>query len=468
LILLLHNLMSFVTNHSAVILRSLQIAGFVALGFSVVSCSEDADDYPPEQTIAASTGELEWVKRFGGSDSESPRSIIRTSDGGLAILGFSASTDGDLSGKTTAVNDYWLLKLDREGELEWSRTYGGSKDDRGQAVIQTADGGYALTGYAMSDDGDGSRNEGFHDNWILRLDASGNILWERSFGFSGHDHSYDIVQTADGGFVFIGFMDLTAARADGYQGKGDHSTRHGVGEFWCTKVDANGELLWRFYFGGSNNDRAHAVAPAPDGGFVLAGFSESGDFDISAPNGSYDFWVIKVGPTGEMVWERNLGGSGIEIASDITAIPGGGYMVVGHSFSSDGDISLQNGASDIWVVHLSEAGAMVWERTYGGEAFDAAESICPLSDGTFLLTGTSRSVSPEMENQGENDLVALKIDAEGEVLWLTTYGGSGIDLAFDGVEGPDGSLFVVGELAEPGSSQWDVLGGTDLILLKIR
>ena len=179
---------------------------FMVLG--LFGCSTDGEKsitLAPEEQIEF-LGEVEWVKNFGGSGEETAQAIITTSDGGYAILGFSNSMDGDIVGKTTAVNDYWLLKLDAAGNLEWNKTYGGSKDDRGQSLAQTKDGGYILTGYAMSDDGDGSNNEGFHDNWILKLDASGNIEWEKSFGFSGHDHSYDIIQTQDGGFFFIGFL----------------------------------------------------------------------------------------------------------------------------------------------------------------------------------------------------------------------------------------------------------------------
>ena len=450
-----------------------------ALLFSALTaaCSDDLDDLPLHEPLVAEQGELLWAKTFGGSGSESARAVSPTLDGGLAILGFSESTDGDLQGKTLAVNDYWLLKLDAEGALQWSRTIGGSKDDRGQSLIQTSDGGYVLTGYAMSDDGDGSSNQGFHDNWVVRLDAGGNILWERSFGFSGHDHSYDITQTEDGGFLFIGFMDLTAARADGFESKASSDgsskgpsnlTRHGVGEFWCSKISSDGTLEWQYYFGGSNNDRAHAVVPSPDGGFVLAGFSESEDFDISQANGSYDFWVIKVDADGAMVWEKNLGGSGIEIASDLAISEDRGYLIAGHSFSTDGDRTTALGEADIWVVKLSENGDMLWERSYGGPAFDAAESISALSDGNFLISGTSRSQSSGLPNAGENDLMILKIDADGNLLWERTFGGAGIDLGFDATEGPDGAVYVVGEWAEPGNQELPSLGGSDLILLKFR
>ena len=126
--------------------------------FALFSCSTDGENsivLAPETQIEFH-GEVEWVKNFGGSGEETAQAIITTSDGGYAILGFSNSLDGDIVGKTTAVNDYWLLKLDQAGNLEWNKTYGGSKDDRGQSLAQTKDGGYILTGYAMSDDGDRS------------------------------------------------------------------------------------------------------------------------------------------------------------------------------------------------------------------------------------------------------------------------------------------------------------------------
>ena len=176
---------------------------------------------------------LDWVQTFGGSGEETAQSVIPTNDGGFAVLGYTNSIDGDLAGKSLPVNDYWLLKFSASGDLQWNKTYGGSKDDRGQSVIQTTDGGYAVVGYAMSDDGDGSLNQGFHDNWIVRLDPNGDILWEKSFGFSGHDHAYDIVQTSDGGFFFSGFLDVTSSGGEGNSRKKITSyAQHGVGELW--------------------------------------------------------------------------------------------------------------------------------------------------------------------------------------------------------------------------------------------
>ncbi|WP_420603387.1 hypothetical protein [Flagellimonas sp.] len=444
-----------------------RIFGFFIVAFAL-SCSTDVE--PTEQIPEVIfIGEVDWIKNYGGSGEDTAQKVIQTTDGGYAVLGFSNSTDGDITGKATDVNDYWLLKLDADGNLQWNKTYGGSKDDRGQSVIQTADGGFAIVGYAMSDDGDGSNNEGFHDNWILRLDVSGNILWEKSFGFSGHDHSYDVIQTADGGFFFSGFLDVTSSGGNGNDGKGSYLTRHGVGEFWGTKLDANGNLQWRRYFGGTNNDRSFGVVQANDGSFVLTGASESNDFDIKNPNGSYDFWVIKVSDKGELLWEKSFGGSGIDKAYDIVKTNDGGYVIAGNTFSTDTDISKNNGESDVWLIKIDTNGNLVWEKTYGGTAFDAARGIGLTADGGFVIAGNSKSSDGDAtENQGENDLWIIKTDAQGAIEYQKTFGGSGLDYGFDAIQNAEGSLILVGETASEDFSEVESKGMTDLVVIKIK
>jgi hypothetical protein len=372
-------------------------------------------------------------------------------------------------GKTTNVNDYWLLKLDAEGQLEWNKTYGGSKDDRGQSVIQTTDGGYAMVGYAMSSDGDGSNNEGFHDNWILKIDALGELEWEKSFGFSGHDHSYDLVQTADGGFFFVGFLDVISSGGQGSTSKRNSLTRHGVGEFWGTRLDAKGNLLWRRYFGGTNNDRAHSVVQADDGGFIMAGFSESVDSDISLSKGSYDFWVVKVDAKGEFVWERSYGGSGIEVSYDIAKTSDNAYVITGHTFSSDEQVAKNNGVSDIWLIKIDDSGALLWERTYGGTRYDTAQSISLTGDGGFVISGNSRSSDMDVtKNAGENDIWILKTDSDGDLIWQQTYGGSELDSGYDALEREDGSILVVGSSPSTDFPMLQNKGMSDLVLIKVR
>ena len=435
-----------------------------------IGCTKDAEVISiSELQDFKFLGELDWVKNYGGSGQDTAQALISTTDGGYAILGFSNSTDGDVIGKTTMVNDYWLLKLDNEGNLQWNKTYGGSKDDIGQSLVQTIDGGYALTGYAMSDDGDASNNQGFHDNWIIKVDASGTLEWEKSYGFSGHDHSYDILQTEDNGLFFTGFLDITSARADGNTEKGNSLTRHGVGEFWGTKIDSKGNLQWRGYFGGTNNDRSHAVVRSDDGGFVMSGFTESNDFDIDNSRGSYDFWVVKIDSIGNLVWEKSFGGSGIDLAQDIAKTIDGGFVITGSTFSSDIDITKNKGESDIWLIKIDALGNLVWETSFGGTHFDAAQSVSPSKDGGFIISGNSKSADKDANtNAGENDIWLIKTDANGAMTWQKTFGGAGLDYGFDALETAEGSIVVVGESASTDFSNLQNKGKSDVIILKVK
>ncbi len=439
------------------------------LGLLLFSCVQEDANTSVSELPSTFLGEVQWIKTIGGSGEETGQAAINTLDGGYAVLGYTNSTDGDVSGKSTFVNDYWLLKLDIDGKMEWNKTYGGSKDDRGQSLVQTRDGGYALTGYAMSDDGDGSLNNGFHDNWVLKVDALGTIEWEKSFGFSGHDHSYDIIEAKDGGYFFTGFLDITSARADGNTEKASSLTRHGIGEFWGTKIDAQGAIQWRGYFGGTNNDRAHAVVESEDGGFVMAGFSESNDFDISDTQGSYDFWMVNVDANGNMLWERSFGGSGIEIAHDIAKTNDGGYIIAGNTFSTDGDISQAKGESDFWLVKVTDSGSIVWERSYGGSGFDAAQAVISSKDGGYYVVGNSKSADKDASvNFGENDFWMIRTDENGNLVWQKSFGGTGLDFAFDIVENTDGSVLVVGETSSIDFHGSISKGKSDIVLIKLR
>tara|TARA_R110000782_G_scaffold151398_6_gene244076 strand:- start:686 stop:2029 length:1344 start_codon:yes stop_codon:yes gene_type:complete len=442
---------------------------FLFLACFIFSCAKEEAEIAFDSLNTEFKGELDFIKNFGGSRNESAQAIVKTTDGGFAILGYTESINGDISTKTEEENDYWFLKFDENSNLQWNKTYGGSKDDIGQSLAQTSDGGFILTGYSMSSDGDASKNEGFHDNWILKLDAQGNLEWQSSYGFSGHDHSYDILEASQGGYFFTGFLDITSARADGNTEKGNSLTSHGVGEFWGTKIDEEGSVQWRGYFGGTNNDRAHGVVQTNDGGFVMAGFTESDDFDISNTNGSYDFWVVKVDSFGNLIWEQSFGGEGIEVSYDIAKTRDNGFVVVGNTFSTNGDILLNHGESDMWMIKLDEEGNLIWEQTYGGSQFDLAQAVVQSKDGGFLITGNSKSDDKDSSlNNGENDIWLVKTNAFGDLVWEKSFGGSGLDFGFDLLENTDGSILIVGESSSTDFGSVSSKGNADLILLKIK
>lgn len=413
-------------------------------------------------------GIVDWAKTIGGSDEDYGFSMISTFDNNIAILGHTASTDGDIIDKPNVDHDYWLTVVNPQGEILWTKTYGGSGDDRGQKLVQTSDGGFAMAGYSMSSDGDASNNEGFHDNWLIKTDAQGNLLWEKSFGYSGHDHAYTLIETLDGGFFMAGFLDVTASGGAGNTNRSSTVNRHGVGELWCHKLDTQGNVQWQRYFGGSSNDRAYSAVQSNDGGYVVAGYTESTDFDITNSKGSYDYWVIKLSSTGELVWSKSFGGSGIDQSRSIIKTQDGNYMIAGNTFSDDGDIHQNLGSSDYWIIKINDLGEIIWENTYGGADFDYATSIKPSSDG-YLVTGYSRSKSYDLKvNYGDNDYWVLKINEQGRVLWQKNFGGSGVDLAYDILEDQFQNIYVVGDTE---SIDYDVIthrGLKDMLLIKIK
>ncbi len=435
----------------------------VFLAVFCVSC--DSENMPVENSL---TGEIEWQKTFGGSNDDIARGVVETSDGGYAVIGYTNSTDGDVTDKSLAENDFWVLKLDQNGAVEWQRTYGGSGDDKGRAIIQTNDGGYAITGPSMSADGDGSQNQGFHDHWLVKLDSQGTIQWEKSYGFSGHDHSHSLFQTKDGGYFVGGYLDVTAS--DGL-GNETITTKHGVGEFWAQKLDASGDLQWRRYFGGSNNDRIYSVLQAHDGNYLLVGSSESDDFDINNTNGSYDVWVVKIDTKGTMLWEKSYGGTGIDNGYAAVRTNDGNYLIAATAISDNGQVSNPKGNADVWILKINENGNLLWEKSFGGSGFDAAFAINKSTSifSSYILAGNSKSNDGDLtSNHGENDFWVLKIDTNGKLLFEKSLGGSGLDFAYGVVETFDGKIVVIGETESSDNDITSNKGGKDIWIAKIR
>lgn len=456
------------------------IRKIIFLAFAIIAisaCSSD-DTTTPEETPDPTgfLGEIDWLKTIGGTEEDTAQDITTTADGGYAIVGFTKSIDGDITDHASEQNDYWVTRLDADGNILWSKTYGGTADDRGEAIKNTTDGGFIITGYSRSADEDVSTNNGFYDQWIVKLDAAGSIQWEQSFGFSGSDQAFDIIQTSDGGYFTTGFLDITASGGQGNVGKPNtnpgsfNNPEHGVGEFWCHKLDANGTITWSRYFGGTNNDRSYSTLETTDNNFILAGSSESDDFDITNSQGSYDFWVVKISNTGDLIWQKSYGGSGIDIGYDITKTTDGNYLVVGDTRSSDGNISNLKGSSDFWVIKISDTdGSLIWERTYGGTDFESARAVTAIQDGGFAIVGSSKSNNTDVSaNHGQNDFWLIKISDNGNLTWEKNFGGSQLDFAYGILETTDKKLVVAGNTQ---SSDIDIntnKGIKDALIIKIK
>ena len=276
----------------------------------LLNCSSD------DNLAVNNVGQLTFVKTYGGTKNDSAQSITATSDGGYAILGYTQSNDNDITDKQDESFDYWVLKFDANDQLEWQKTYGGTVDDRGYDIIQTSDGGYAILGYSFSNDGDTSVNSGLQDYWLVKLDSNGNISWEKSFGYQGTDTGISVIETNNQGYLITGVLDVTASGGEGNSQR--TANRHAGGDYWALKLDNSGNLEWSRYFGGNFTDTPYGAVQTDDNGFIIAGSSDSEDTDISGNIGTYDFWIIKISEFGDLVWEKSFGGSQIDEARAIS------------------------------------------------------------------------------------------------------------------------------------------------------
>ncbi|MCS6991922.1 MAG: T9SS type A sorting domain-containing protein [Chitinophagales bacterium] len=236
---------------------------------------------------ADSAGNIQWAKCFGGSGYEKAFSLTATSDGGLAICGFTSSQDGQVIGNHSSDFDGWVVRLDDKGKTKWTRCYGGTLFETLYSITELKDGSLMLTGYASSSDGDLTGNYGGDDGWLLRIAADGQILWSKNIGGTADESLSKAIQTADGTIIATGY-----SRSSG----GDVPANYGDWDCWLVLTDTAGNLLHSKNFGGLLADVCYDVAVAADGGLALMGYTASVDtfFDVSGNHGKKDFWLVKL------------------------------------------------------------------------------------------------------------------------------------------------------------------------------
>lgn len=280
-------------------------------------------------------GRVEWQNTYGGSYVEIADAGLEVSTGGYIITASTQSNDGDIAGYKGGT-DYWVVKISESGEIEWSKTYGGSSADLPEDIIECSDGSFVIAGASASEDGDVSFTTGTYDYWIIKIDANGELLWEKSFGRSGRNWAKEIKETDDKGYIVTGSFNNTI-----------------YVDYYTIKLDINGNLIWESRIGGQKNEWPHSVIQNYDGNYVIAGSSSSDNWDVSQNFGGKDVWVVKM--NGETIlWEESFGGSDDESANSIIQTHDGSYIMAGYSKSQDGDITEYKGNEDCWIIHFYE------------------------------------------------------------------------------------------------------------------
>ncbi len=401
---------------------------------------------------------IQWQKSLGGSSSDGANSISQTADGGFIVAGSSYSNDGDVSGNHGHF-DYWVVKLNSLGDIEWQKCLGGSDYDVAFSISQTADSGFIVAGSSESTTGDVSGNHGESDYWVVKLNSSGDIVWQTSLGGTGTDDAYSISQAADGGFIVTGWS---------LSNDGDVSGNHGGWDYWVVKLNSSGDIQWQKSLGGTRNDGAYSISQTADGGFIVAGWSLSNDGDVSGNHDWKDYWVVKLNSSGDIVWQTSLGGTGTDGAYSISQTTDGGFIVAGNSNSNDGDVSGNHGYYDYWVVKLNSSGDIQWQKCLGGSYEDFARSISQTADGGFIVAGYSESNDGDVSgNNGYYDYWVVKLNSSGDTQWQKSLGGSEDDVALSISQTADGGFIVAGYSESNDSDVSGNHGGKDYWVVKL-
>jgi len=368
--------------------------------------------------IAQKAPKIEWQKALGGTQSEAARSVQNTFDDGFITAGYTRSNDGDVTGNHGKA-DFWVVKLDKNGDLKWQKTFGGSEDDMANFVQPTTDGGYIIVGYTRSNNGQVTANHGGADVWVIKLDRNGNLEWEKTYGGSKDDIATHVAPTFGSGLVIAGYT---------FSNDGDVSKNQGKSDFWIVKIDSEGKLEWEKTYGGSSYDEASFVKQTAYGEYVVTGTTHSQNGDITKNHGRDDFWVLKLNGSGNKIWQRTFGGSKEDQATALWETFDEGYIICGTTRSNDGDVSYNHGMSDYWVVKLSEEGNLEWEKTYGGSQNEESNGIQELPGGRYIVTGTTQSANGDVHgNHGNWDYWTIQLDSKGKLEWESTYGGTSYD-----------------------------------------
>jgi len=353
----------------------------------------------------SASGALEWQKALGGTFDERAFSIICIPEGGYIVVGDTSSYDGDVTGNH-GNGDAWVIKLSLTGDIIWQKTFGGNGSDSLISIQSTPDGGYIAAGWTNSTDGDVTGFQGgYTDSWVVKMSAAGVIEWQKTLGGSGEDWIYSIQSTLDDGYLVIGTTSSFDGDITNYYG--------GCSDAWAVKLDATGAIVWQKTMGGTGEDAANGAQLTSDGSCIFAGYTSSTDGDVTGNHLSMDAWVVKISSTGDLIWQKSLGGIGYDQTYGILLTPDGGCIVAGYSSSTDGDLTSNHGNIDLWVVKLSLTGDIIWQKTIGGTSDDRAYNIQSTTDGGFITTGYSKSNNGDVTgNHGGSDVWVVKLGTD--------------------------------------------------------
>jgi len=339
------------------------------------------------------SGNKIWFRNYGGTGYEGGRMIQQFPNGDYLVAGYTTSKNFDVD-TTRGQHDGWLLKLDIDGNVIWSQTYGGSGEDRMRSFIETPDGGFLFFGSSTSNDFQLSGNNGGSDYWIGKVDSIGNHQWSELYGGSLEDLAYHIQQTSDGNYLLTGST---------YSDDGDVTGFHGATDGWLVKIDSLGNLLWQKCYGGTLFDRLNRSFENSAGTITTFGFTQSSDFDLSGSNTgtSQNFWLAQLDSANSIEWNYCTGGTNTDLGEDMFFNPvDSSFILMGDSKSNNGAMLNNHGDYDFSILKIAQFTSL-------------QESLNTTEFETFL---DYNSQSLFVKSKTETKIEIMIIDAGGKII----------------------------------------------------
>lgn len=346
------------------------------------------------------TGQITFEKVIPSLYDQDGLDVLPTSDGGYMVVGF---TTNDVFNDMDVI----IYKTNSNGVVQWTKTYGGALPDFANCILKASDGNYFVIGYSQSFGG------GDYDTYLLKINSSGDTLWTKTYGSYGNDQGKEIVKTADGNYIMVGYTNgLATSNYNAY----------------LTKINIDGDVIWSKQYGGGAFEAGSSVKQCADGGFIMLGQT------YSYGSGDSDAYAVKTNSSGDTLWTKTFGGAHYdEGAFTIENNDGSLMFVVRDSSDGFGDV-------DIRIIKTTGTGSVVWNKNYGGDKKDTGKMIQATSDGNFIVAGHSRSfgwLNP--------DMWLLKLNQAGDTIWTRNYGGFDHEHCYVARETTDSGFIAVGK-----------------------
>lgn len=423
---------------------------------------------PGLSVFSLSAQQLFWYKFLGGNSYDIGKSILIMQDGAIVVAGETQSQT--VLGKNNhAVNnsDVFVCRYSTQGVVFWKHMLGGSGMEELSRIKATQDGGIVLIGTTTSADGDVAFNYGNSDIWVLKIGADGKIAWSKTFGGRGNDRGLDVAELPDGGYMICG----ESGSYDGVM----RSPRFGRLDSWVARLAADGSLLWERHYGGSMNEQATSLLVLDDSTTLVVNIADSKDGQLKQALGGRDAWIFAIDAYGMMRWQSSFGGSDNDDVYGSCLDKNGDIVVTGTTFSANGYISRQAGLGDMWIFKIDRSGNLRYSLNFGGSKADGGNDVQATADGGVVACGLTRSTDGDiLINSGYYDAFVVKLDNSGNKQWSRTFGhgvieerlpsmapdqvlkplntaGEGRDIFYSITEAPEGGYLATGVLEQPRS-----------------